>query len=114
MAAQWCSKDTGMRLVEYRQSETSDLVDAVFLDDEEHFWHLQLVHAQTPNRPGSRPRIQVETRSELPEVTAVAEGYRELQLSETNFLLMNTWFELMVAALRARSGADAVMRVALR
>jgi hypothetical protein len=104
-----------MRLMKYGKSETSDLVDAVFLDDEGHFWHLQLVDARTPNRPGARPRIQIETLDEPPEIGALVEGYRRLQLSGTTPLLMaNSWFELMMVALRARSGADAVMRIVLR
>jgi hypothetical protein len=104
-----------MQLLEYRTSETSDLVDAVFLDAEEDVWHLQLVDAQTANRSGARPRIQIETLDEPPEIGAVLEGYRWLQLAETAPLLMtNSWFELMMVALRARTGADAVVRFVLR
>ena len=104
-----------MRLTEYRKSETSDLVDAVFLDEEEHFWHLQLVYTQTANRPGSRPRIQVETLDKPPRIGDVAEGYRRVPVTGTSsVVLANTWFELMSVALRTRGGWEALMQIALR
>ena len=103
-----------MRLIEYRKSETSDLVEGVLQDDEERYWHLQLVDGKTPNRPGARPHIQFEILDKRPDTGVVAEGYRSLQLSETNPLLMETtWLKLVLVAMDTRDGWEAMMRLYL-
>jgi hypothetical protein len=103
-----------MRLMEYQKSEASDLVDAVFLENEERFWHLQLVDATTPPRVGAGPCIQFKPLDKPPRIGAVAEGYRRLQYSGTTPMLMeNTWLKLMLAAMDNPSGADAILEIAL-
>jgi hypothetical protein len=94
-----------MRLIDYQRSAEPDLVDAVFLDGEGHYWHFQKVDTQRPALEHARPRFQLAAREHRPEGGVLAERYDEKAMGGKSRLVVDSlWYELMLTALRARDG----------
>src|SRR5215204_2843825 len=94
-----------MRLIDYRRSVKLDLVDAVFVDEEGHYWHFQKVDTQRPTHELARPRIQLAELPHRPNSGLLVEGYHQKALRGKSRLVIDSlWYELLLTALWARDG----------
>jgi hypothetical protein len=100
-----------MQLVEYRRSDESDLVEAVFADAEEgNYLHIQKLGARRAAREGGRPRIQYAEHEQRPPIGVAATDYAVLTEGRNGAWLEidSRWHELMSMAL-GRSGLNSVV-----
>jgi hypothetical protein len=105
-----------MQLVEYRRSDESDLVEAVFADAEEgKYLHIQKLGTRHMAREGRRPRIQYAEWDQRPAIGTEATDYEILEEGRNGAWLEldSRWHELMVIALGPGGSTAVLMRFRL-